>query len=140
MHIGADKFLHPLEYVHKLNESDYKQQSTNIYGFYTIKNEPSYLYLYFCVQRQLLLILRSKSTPLPSFPLHKSPAACIFSSSTMKSEIVIYCSHEHTKASTRHPKGRQTPLILPLKSGFRVLTATFHIDMQDTLVGNPISP
>ncbi len=41
---------------------------------------------------------------LPSFRMDKSPAACIFSSSYMKSEMVIYCDHDHTKAPTRHPK------------------------------------
>ncbi len=34
----------------------------------------------------------------------RTSVARIFSSSTMKSEIVIYCDHDHTKAPTRHPK------------------------------------
>ena len=36
----------------------------------------------------------------------RTPAACIFSSSTMKSEIVIYSGHDHTKVPTRHPKAQ----------------------------------
>ncbi len=39
----------------------------------------------------------------------RTAAARIFSSSYMKSEMVIYCGHDHTKAPTRHPKGGQDP-------------------------------
>ena len=55
-------------------------------------------------QFRLLYRERNKMPPIPSLTMLGTAAARIFSSSYMKSEMVIYSGHDHTKTPTRHPK------------------------------------